>query len=160
MLFRSLSSLFIHFLSLYLSGFSFYFNNIKIFQQYLSIKREYGRACQNILIKFPCVACACPTVTSSIFGKSFHFPFPYFVIIPMCFFLIIYFQREQTSIVQITYFKTCNATMESSNNRFSVLYSPLPNLHEISISLKISTKESRHILLPNLYLKVSPPSSQ
>ena len=35
-----------------------------------------GRACQNISIKFPS---ACPTVISSIFGKSFHFPFPYFV---------------------------------------------------------------------------------
>ena len=25
-------------------------------------------------------SCACPTVISSIFGKSFHFPLPYFVI--------------------------------------------------------------------------------
>ena len=25
-------------------------------------------------------SCACPTVTSSIFGKNFHFPFPYFVL--------------------------------------------------------------------------------
>ena len=36
-----------------------------------------GRPCQNISIKFPC---ACPPVISSIFGKSFHFPFPYFVL--------------------------------------------------------------------------------
>ena len=31
---------------------------------------------RNILIQFPC---ACATVISSISGKSFHFPFPYFV---------------------------------------------------------------------------------
>ena len=31
----------------------------------------------NISIKFPC---ACPTVITSIFGKRFHFPFPYFVL--------------------------------------------------------------------------------
>jgi hypothetical protein len=30
---------------------------------------------------------ACPTVTTSISGKSFHFPFPYFV--PFCINLII-----------------------------------------------------------------------
>ena len=32
---------------------------------------------QNISIKFPC---ACPMVISSVFGKSFHFPFLYFVL--------------------------------------------------------------------------------
>ena len=40
----------------------------------LSLTDKDGRACRNILIKFPC---ACPTVISSIFGKSFHFPFLY-----------------------------------------------------------------------------------
>ena len=34
-----------------------------------------GHACQNISIQF---SCACPSVISSISGKSFHFPFPYF----------------------------------------------------------------------------------
>ena len=36
-----------------------------------------GRVHQNISIKIPC---GCPMVTSLIFGKSFHFPFPYFVL--------------------------------------------------------------------------------
>ena len=36
-----------------------------------------GHVCWNTLIKFPC---ACPTVISSIIGKSFHFPFHYFVL--------------------------------------------------------------------------------
>jgi len=31
-------------------------------------------------LSFYVFTCACPTVTSSIFGKSFHFPFPYFVL--------------------------------------------------------------------------------
>ena len=35
-----------------------------------------GRACRNISIQF---LCACPSVISSISGRSFHFPFPYFV---------------------------------------------------------------------------------
>ena len=35
-----------------------------------------GRVSQNISIQFPCVY---PSVISSISGKSFHFPFPYFV---------------------------------------------------------------------------------
>ena len=43
--------------------------------QSLLIEKD-GRARWNISIKFPC---ACPTVISSIFGKSFHFLFPYFV---------------------------------------------------------------------------------
>ena len=35
---------------------------------------------QNISIKFPCVfVFAFPTVISSIFAKSFPFPFPYFL---------------------------------------------------------------------------------
>ena len=29
---------------------------------------------------FHVFSCACPTLISSIFGKSFHFPFPYFVL--------------------------------------------------------------------------------
>jgi hypothetical protein len=33
---------------------------------------------QNILILLPCVFVCLSTAISSIFGKSFHFPFPYF----------------------------------------------------------------------------------
>ena len=43
----------------------------------LPIEKD-GRVRQNISFKFPC---ACPTMISSIFGKSFHFPFPYFCVI-------------------------------------------------------------------------------
>ena len=35
---------------------------------------------QNIWLSFHVFLYACPTVISSIFGKSFHFPFPYFVL--------------------------------------------------------------------------------
>ena len=42
-----------------------------------------GRACRNILIQF---SCAYPTVISSISGKSFHFPFPCFVIFVLRYF--------------------------------------------------------------------------
>ena len=31
-------------------------------------------------LSFCVFVCACPAVTSSIFGKSFHFPFPYFIV--------------------------------------------------------------------------------
>ena len=43
-----------------------------------------SRAFRIILIQF---SCACPTVISSICGKSFHFPFPYFVIFVLRYFL-------------------------------------------------------------------------
>ena len=40
-----------------------------------------GRVRRNILILFVCVVFVClSTVISSIFGKSSHFPFPYFVL--------------------------------------------------------------------------------
>ena len=39
------------------------------------------RPCLLKYFKFPC---ACPTVISSIFGKNFHFPFPYFFVHIMC----------------------------------------------------------------------------
>ena len=31
-------------------------------------------------LSFRVFSCACPAVTSSTFGKRFHFPFPYFVL--------------------------------------------------------------------------------
>ena len=37
-------------------------------------------------LSFGAFLCACPTVISSIFGKSFHFPFPYFVIFVLWYF--------------------------------------------------------------------------
>ena len=37
-------------------------------------------------LSFCVFACACPTVISSMFGKSFHFPFPYFVLFVLWYF--------------------------------------------------------------------------
>ena len=54
----------------------FTFFIISLFQVFPLLIEKDDRAGQNISLKFPC---ACPTVISSIFGKSFHFPFPYFV---------------------------------------------------------------------------------
>jgi len=57
------------------------------------IKRELvrsdescGRVRQNILILLSCVFLYLSTVISSIFGKSFHFPFPYFVLFVLWYF--------------------------------------------------------------------------
>ena len=52
-----------------------------------------GRACRNISIQFPC---AYPSAISPISGKSFHFPFPYFVI-----FILRYFPFHVESIISI-----------------------------------------------------------
>ena len=37
-------------------------------------------------LSFHVFVCACPTVISSIFGKSFHFPFVYFVLFVLQYF--------------------------------------------------------------------------
>ena len=52
----------------------------------LSSDDKDGHACRNILIQFPCVSCARSTEIASISGKSFRFPFPYFVIIVLRYF--------------------------------------------------------------------------
>ena len=45
------------------------------------LTKSNGQKTWNILqtLSFRVFTCVCPTVISSIFGKSFHFPFPYFV---------------------------------------------------------------------------------
>ena len=48
------------------------------------------RNCRNISIQF---SCACPWVISSISGKSFHFPFPYFECLICLFIYILYIPR-------------------------------------------------------------------
>ena len=46
-------------------------------------------------LSFRVFTCACPTVTSSIFGKNFHFPFPYFVL-----FVVWYFPFHMVCLIQ------------------------------------------------------------
>ena len=60
---------------------------------------------------FRVFVCACPTVTSSIFGKSFHFPFPYFVLSR---YLVVTWQGAP-SISVIWY---CNLKKTSFNDDF------------------------------------------
>ena len=101
-------------------------NCIQIFrqaQQSLSIKKidKDGRACRNILIQFPC---AHPTVISSISGKSFHFPFPYFVM-----FVLRYFPFH---VIIIAF--TCTICLQylhffSDYNLFSLCHISLLLLH-------------------------------
>ena len=52
--------------------------SLRVFSNIYSLPIDKdGRACRNISIQFLCVY---SSVISSISGKSFHFPFPYFVI--------------------------------------------------------------------------------
>ena len=41
---------------------------------------------KKMALSFRMFLCACPSVISSIFGKSFHFPFPYFVLFVLRYF--------------------------------------------------------------------------
>ena len=55
-----------------------------VHKHYSLLIDKVGRACRNISIQFPCVPYAYHSVISSISGKSFYFPFPYFVWLSIC----------------------------------------------------------------------------
>ena len=107
----------------------------RVFTNICSLLTEKdGCACRNISIKFPCVcACACPTVTSSIFGKSFHFAFPYFVL-----FILRYFPFHVVcSSVQIVY---CNRHLKLTPLLPTPLALSLLSLQQPLLAISIAEK--------------------
>ena len=76
---RYLSSILTHFLTIQSFNewlFYTYYSFIYIFYFWL---RKTAVPVKIFRYSFRVFSCACPTVISSISGKSFHFPFPYFV---------------------------------------------------------------------------------
>jgi hypothetical protein len=75
------------------------------------------------LIQFPC---ACPTVISSISGKSFHFPFPYFVI-------YVAFVADEMNVVVVN--QDPSETLNPSSRELNAQLAEMP-LHQELIKVR------------------------